>query len=1046
MTQSATRFRRIWSATTPNRLLFLSLSLLLIIFSVGEATANVKSGEEDAAKAQIQETYGKLPLYFIRNDGQVDEKVKFYEKGSGHATYFTKEGVYITLGRGEKLDDRSKKLEDKSKKSDDRSEKLEDTFPVIMKDEAPKQSLPKIPSPLAGEGEGGGDKGDMTSQLIKLTFLNANPNPEIIAADQQEGKVNYFIGKDPEKWRTNIPTYRAVVYKEVYPGIDIKFYGNNRQMEYDIIVKPGADPSKVQLAYDGIEGLSVAENGDLEIILNSFTPVHFPPLVKGGQGGFEGEGDRNMIIQKKPIIYQEIDGKRIVVEGRFKILENHYTFELASYDKAHPLVIDPVLVYSTYLGGSSWDGGYGIAVDVSGNAYVMGRTYSTDFPVTPGAYDITPNGGWDVFVAKLDGGGSSIVYATYLGGSTHDGGNSIAVDGSGNAYVTGETQSMDFPATPGTHDTTLNGLDDVFVAKLDGSGSSLLYSTYLGGGSDDDGQGIAVDVSGNAYVTGYTNSSNFPTTPEAYDTTQNGADMFVVKLDSSGASLFYSTYVGGSGADISHGIAVDGLGNAYVTGLTLSTDFPSTPGAYDTTQNGSYDAFVAKLDGSGSSLLYSTYLGGSYDDRGGFGIAVDGLGNVYVTGWTMSTDFPTTPGAYDTTQNGDNDVFVAKFSTELAISGASGNQQTQTVAWNDMDSEYLVLWQDFRNGASNPDIYGARLDSNGNVVAGDLPIVTQTAKQAGPWLSYGGGGYVAVWIDQRNMSTTGTDVYGAWILPDGTVSSELVVTNAPANQRAASVVYNPTSNNFLVTWIDETNGTSNVDVWGAIVNPGGGVSGSPFAMVTETGNQRGPYARYDYGNYQYFMVWFDDRVGNYDIYGSRVSSGGTVLDGSGLIISNATGDQKNARITEHRPADGINNFTLAWIDFRNGQPDIYGALMVQTQSGLRIGSDIVISSGSWEERAATIDVDYIRTKQAVVSWIDNRNGTDFDIYRAQIDQSGVVSGEALVAGVATGAANNQQGPLVSYSDDGGVDNGFLMLWRDDRSGVDYDLYGIKVWP
>ncbi|MBI5756025.1 MAG: hypothetical protein HZA12_03790 [Nitrospirae bacterium] len=280
---------------------------------MGEATANVKSGAEDATKVQIQETYGKLPLYFIQNDGQVDSKVKFYEKASSHATYFTKEGVYITLVRGEK--------------SDDRSKKLEDTSSVIMKDEAPKQSL--NPSSSIPPFEKGGP-GGISSELIKLTFLNANPNPEIIAADPQDGKVNYFIGNDPEKWRTNIPTYRAVVYKEVYPGIDIKFYGSNRQMEYDIIVKPGADPSQVQLAYDGIKGLRVTENGDLEISLHPHSPAHIPPFLKGGEGGLgeggledKADGDGNKLTQKRPIIYQEIDGKRIVVEGRFKILGNH---------------------------------------------------------------------------------------------------------------------------------------------------------------------------------------------------------------------------------------------------------------------------------------------------------------------------------------------------------------------------------------------------------------------------------------------------------------------------------------------------------------------------------------------------------------------------------------------------------------------------------------------------------------------------------------------------------------------------------------------------
>ncbi len=291
-------------------------------------------GGPEPAKVQMQETYGKLPLYFIQNDGQVDEKVKFYEKGSGHATYFTKEGVYISLINHKEVAGSSKQVGG-------------DKGVVAQFIGHPDSGQPDIPATLVGvelPGQVGGDKDgqNISSELVKLTFLNANPKPEIIAVEQQEGKINYFIGKDPKKWRTNVPTYQAVIYKEVYPGIDIKFYGNNRQMEYDIIVKPGADPSKVQLAYDGIESLRVTENGDLEISLHS---------------------PSSTLTQKRPITYQEIDGKRIVVEGRFKVLGNHYTFELASYDTAHSLVIDPVLVYATYLGGSGLDYGCGIAVD-----------------------------------------------------------------------------------------------------------------------------------------------------------------------------------------------------------------------------------------------------------------------------------------------------------------------------------------------------------------------------------------------------------------------------------------------------------------------------------------------------------------------------------------------------------------------------------------------------------------------------------------------------------------------------------------------------------
>jgi hypothetical protein len=214
-------------------------------------------------------------------------------------------------------------------------------------------------------------------------------------------------------------------------------------------------------------------------------------------------------------------------------------------------------------------------------------------------------------------------------------------------------------------------------------------------------------------------------------------------------------------------------------------------------------------------------------------------------------------------------------------------------------------------------------------------------------------------------------------------------------------------------------------------------------MVTGTGNQRGPHVRYDYGNNQYFMVWFDNRSGNYDVYGSRVSSAGSLLDGTGLVISNAAGDQKNPRVTDRRPADGISNYLVSWIDLRNGQADIYGAVV--DGSGTKLGSDFAVASGSSDQRAVSVDVDYIRTGQAVASWIDNRNG-DMDVYRAQVDQNGVVTGETVVAGAATGASGDQRGPLVTYAADGATDNGFLFLWRDNRSGVDYDLYGIKAWP
>jgi len=342
------------------------------------------------------------------------------------------------------------------------------------------------------------------------------------------------------------------------------------------------------------------------------------------------------------------------------------------------------LAYATFLGGSHWDVGLGIAVDGGGSAYVTGGTESSDLPTTPGAFDTTYNGYDDVFVSKLNPAGSALVYATFLGGSySGEQGWGIAVDSSGAAYVTGWTGSSDFPTTPGAFDTTLNG-GDAFVARLNPAGSGLAYATFLGGSySGEQGWGIAVDPSGAAYVTGETWSSDFPTTPGAFDTSFNGrGDAFVVKLNAAGSALTYATFLGGGHDDEGEGIAVDSSGAAYVTGWTSSSDFPTTPGAFDTSFNGDYDAFVVKLNAAGSALTYATFLGGSGFDEG-YGIAVDSSGAAYVTGYTESSDFPTTPGAFDTSHNGHEDAFVAKLGmgggAGLSISHIEVTQATQTI-------------------------------------------------------------------------------------------------------------------------------------------------------------------------------------------------------------------------------------------------------------------------------------------------------------------------------------------------------------------------------
>ncbi|MBF0317718.1 MAG: SBBP repeat-containing protein, partial [Nitrospirae bacterium] len=532
----------------------------------------------------VSTAYMKLPLYFIENNGQVDKRVRFYEKGASHATYFTNDGVYITLTQAVKSKAKSK-------------------------------------DPSTG----------VKQETIKLSFKGANSNVEIVPEAMQGGRVNYFIGNDKSKWRTDIPTYRSVLYRNVYDGIDVRFYGNNSQLEYDIIVSPGSSPDVVKMSYEDVKGLKVRDDGALEIALR---------LGK--------------IIKGRPYIYQQKDGSgKVEVAGGFKVIDREKAkkggynylvgFKVDKWDNAYALVLDPVLSYSTYLGGSGNDSGLGIAIDSAGNAYVTGYAISTNFPTTSPIQATHGGGSYDAFVAKLNPTGNALVYSTYIGGSGYDQGQGIAVDSSGNVYVTGATQSTNFPTVSALQSTHGGGGNDAFVLKLNATGSTLVYSSYLGGSGTDNSNYncIAVDSSGNAYITGVTSSTNFPTV-SAFQSTSAGGDYdaFVAKLNTTGSALVYSTYLGGSGSDGGQGIAVDSSGNAYISGVTNSTNFPTVSAFQSTYAGGLYDVFVAKFNTTGNTLVYSTYLGGSgYDND--LGIAIDSSSNAYVAGLTQSTNFPT---------------------------------------------------------------------------------------------------------------------------------------------------------------------------------------------------------------------------------------------------------------------------------------------------------------------------------------------------------------------------------------------------------------------
>lgn len=503
---------------------------------------------------------------------------------------------------------------------------------------------------------------------LRMKLVGANPDSTFAGEARREHRTNYFRGNNPQNWHTDIPNFGQVRYEGVYDGVAMVWHGQERgATQYDFVVQPNADAGEIELEFAGADSLETDSDGNLLVHTKA-------GVVKHG----------------RPFSYQETRGQRAEVASSFVVENNRVKFSVGAHDRSKPLTIDPSvslsnLAFSTFLGGEATDVGRAIAVDRTGSVYVTGDTTSLLFPTTAGAFD-TAHTTPAVFVTKMNAIGSDLIYSTYLDGNGNDQGLGIAVDLSGNAYVAGSTLSSDFPTTAANaFDTTANGNQDVFLTKLNSTGTALSYSTFLGGGGDDSAHGIAIDSSGNAYVTGSTVSVLFPTTVGALDTTLNGtSDMIASKINASlsgAASLVYSTYIGGNSDEAGLGIAVDSSGSAYLTGLTTSTDYPTTAGVFDTTANGNFDTFVTRVNASGTALVYSTYIGGDADDLGQ-GIAVDAAGQAYITGRTVdgTIDYPTTAGAFDTTHNGALDVFVTKLNATatapLAYSTFIGGSST----------------------------------------------------------------------------------------------------------------------------------------------------------------------------------------------------------------------------------------------------------------------------------------------------------------------------------------------------------------------------------
>lgn len=529
------------------------------------AVASVASANSALMSSAEEDRYANAPLVFEPNHGQTDEKVAFLARCNGYNLFLTAREVVLSL---------------------------------------------RSPN----------------NRGVSMRLVGANPRSVIEGLDALPSQSHYFIGADGNRWHSNIPNFARAAYREIYPGIDLVFYGKQRELEYDFIVAPDADPKLIRLTFAGVDNLELA-NGELVLHVN-----------------------RGQIAQRAPQIYQMVDGERRAVEGGYRRTGRRQVgFEIAAYDKTRPLIIDPVLSFSTYLGGAGVDDARAVAVDSDGSAYVTGTTDSANFP-TAAPRQAANAGSTDVFVSRFNAAGTQLIYSTYLGGSAADTGNGIAVDRDGNAFIAGATQSSNFPLA-NARQATAGGGGDAFIFKLSPTGGALLFSSYLGGNASDVANGLALDDSGNPYVAGITASTNFPLANPLQATPGTG---FVTKLNSAGNTLFYSTYLAGAS---NNAIAVDSAGNAYITG-TAGSGFVTTPGAFQTTLVAS-DAFVTKLNGAGNALAYSTLYGG-VPNVSGLGIAVDTAGNAYITGFLLRSSIP----LVNPVQSGPNapvSGFVAKF-------------------------------------------------------------------------------------------------------------------------------------------------------------------------------------------------------------------------------------------------------------------------------------------------------------------------------------------------------------------------------------------------
>jgi hypothetical protein len=640
---------------------------IVLAGALAAIAVRVSASQDSTANHAITAKIADLPVRFEANIGQADATVRFLSHGRNADFFLTPSEVFLAFHQGGKAG----------------------------------QSNP--PS------------------LLQLSLSSANPNVRIKGLDPLVGKANYFLGSEPSRWRVHAQTFARVEYEDVYPGVDLIFYGSAQQLEYDLVVQPGAFPEVIRLEFAGVEKIEIAANGDLLLRL-------------------PGKG----VCQRKPVIYQEINGLRKPIAGHYVLLTGSRAgFQVGEYDTAKPLIIDPVLSYSETFGDAGGTVATSIAVDAQGNSYVTGNIESPGFS-TLGSFQTNLNGSQNAFVTKFDTNGA-VVYSTYLGGSASDYGQGIAVDTNGDAFVTGFTSSTNFPTAHALQSTN-GGQYNIFISELNPTGDALIYSTYLGGSGMDAANSIALDTNGNAIITGYTTSTNFPLTNAAQNAFGGESDAFVTKLNTNGSALVYSTYLGGSqtenvGAfytDPIGSVAVDLTGNAYVTGVTYSSDFPVT-NAFQASKSNVYNTVFVAMYTPAGALVHSSYLGGSTWETGN-AIAVDLNGDVYVGGSTASYDFPI-KNALQTNYAGDGSLFIGDgFLTVFDPTGTN------------------LIYSTFLGGSGDDQVSGIALDIAGNVAltgftsSPDFPLLNpiQSAGNQGFFVSSNG-----VWSASNSGLTSG---------------------------------------------------------------------------------------------------------------------------------------------------------------------------------------------------------------------------------------------------------------------------------------------------